>query len=129
MSREHGRPDYRDAPGPICAAHDSFYIVRAILSEMIEPQRVFMRDRKNYCAILLDDTNRKPICRLWFNTPSKSVGLFDEEKTEEKAPIDNTVDIYQHAARIKETVARYDGLVPKEEPGSSEELPPAPMTS
>ena len=108
---------------------EGFYIVRAILSEMVAPQRVFMRDRKNYCAILLDDTNRKPICRLWFNTPSKSVGIFDAEKTEEKVPIDNTVDIYQHAARIKETVARYDGLIQEDEPRPSEQVPPSQLPS
>lgn len=42
---------------------DGFDIVRAILSELVDIERVVMRDTKSYCGILLDDNNRKPICR------------------------------------------------------------------
>src|SRR5690606_17940041 len=50
---------------------EGFYIIRAILSEIVEPSRVIMRDTKSYCGILLDDNNRKPICRLRFNFSQK----------------------------------------------------------
>ncbi|MEE0935313.1 MAG: type I restriction enzyme HsdR N-terminal domain-containing protein [Methanobrevibacter sp.] len=46
---------------------EGFYIVRAILSEIIDTSRVTMRDRISYCGILFDDNNRYPICRLYFN--------------------------------------------------------------
>ena len=46
-------------------------IVRAILCEIIEPKRIVLRDAKSYCAILFDDNNRKPICRLRFNNLAK----------------------------------------------------------
>ena len=49
-----------------------YYIVTAIMSEVIEPDRIYIRDTKTYCGILLDDNNRKPICRLWFK-PSAAV--------------------------------------------------------
>ena len=38
-----------------------------------------MRDVQSYCGILLDDNNRKPICRLHFNGSKKYVTLFDVE--------------------------------------------------
>lgn len=41
-----------------------------------------MRDSKSYCAILLDNNNRKPVCRLWFNRSQYYLGLFDEQKNE-----------------------------------------------
>lgn len=98
---------------------EGYMVVRAILAETIDPKRVFMRDRKNYCGILLDDTNRRPICRLWFNTSQKYLGLFDAEKNEERVPIDGVPAIYQHAVRLRETVARYEGVAAGPEAGPS----------
>ena len=87
---------------------EGYYIVKSILREVIDPRRVTMRDRISYCGILLDDNQRKYICRLWFNSSQKYVGLFDEEKKEERVPIGDLNDIYQHAERLKATVATYD---------------------
>ncbi len=83
-------------------------IVTAICSELVDPERVSMRDVKSYCGILLDDNNRKPICRLWFNASQKYLGVFDEEKDEERLPIDSVREIYRHADRLRSTVERYD---------------------
>lgn len=64
---------------------EGFHIVRAILRDAITPKRVHMRDAETYCAILLDDNNRKPICRLRFNNLDKlSVGLFNDKREEER---------------------------------------------
>ncbi|MDZ7855380.1 type I restriction endonuclease [Sphaerotilus sp.] len=46
---------------------EGFYIVRSIVRDLVATKRVSMRDAQSYCAILLDDNNRKPICRLRFN--------------------------------------------------------------
>ena len=46
---------------------DGYYIVKSILREFVDSKRIFMRDTKSYCGILLDDNNRKPVCRLHFN--------------------------------------------------------------
>ncbi len=83
-------------------------IVRAILSEIIDPERVCMRDTQSYCGILLDDNNRKPICRLHFNRAQKYLGLIDQEKNEERVPIDKVLDIYKYSAHLKETVGYYN---------------------
>jgi hypothetical protein len=93
-----------------------FYIVQAILAQVIDPARVAMRDQKTHCSILLDDTNRKPICRLWFNTPQKNVTLVDADKNETKIPIESVADIYKLADQLKETVARYDAPKTPEQP-------------
>lgn len=86
---------------------EAFRIVRAILREVIDPKRVVMRDAKSYCAILFDDNNRKPICRLRFNSSSKmSLGLFDE-KEEKVIPITDLSDIYKYADQLKKTAASY----------------------
>lgn len=85
-----------------------YMIVKAILCEVVAPDRIVMRDVQSYCGILLDDNNRQPLARLHFNTAQKYIGLFDEEKNEERVPIDHLDDIYKYAAQLKATPAYYD---------------------
>ena len=87
---------------------EGFYIVRAILRETVDITRVAPRDVRSYFGILLDDNNRKPICRLRFNTAQRYLGLFDENKNEERVPIDSLDDLYKYADRIKATIGFYD---------------------
>ena len=87
---------------------EGFHIVRAILSEIVEPSRVALRDVKSYCGILLDDNNRKPICRLHFNTVQKYLGVFDADKNEERHALERVRDLYHFARVLRETVKRYD---------------------
>ncbi|PSQ77905.1 MAG: restriction endonuclease [Bacteroidetes bacterium QH_8_67_23] len=84
-----------------------FHIVRAIMAEVIDPKRVVDRDVKSYFGILLDDNNRKPICRLHFNTSQKYIELFDEGEGE-RLPIDELDEIYQYADRLQSTPARHE---------------------
>ncbi len=86
---------------------DGFYVVRAILREVVSVKRVVMRDVQSYCGILLDDNNRKPICRLHFNASQKHVTFFQETKKKCvcRLQID---DLYKHADRLKATVAQYE---------------------
>lgn len=86
---------------------EGYYIVKAILRESIDISRVAMRDTKSYCGILLDDNNRKPICRLHFNHAQKYLGVMSQ-KQEEKIPIELIDDIYKYSDQLKATVMEYD---------------------
>ncbi len=87
---------------------EGFHIVRAILREAVSPRRVFMRDAQSYCAILLDDNNRKPICRLRFNNREKlAVGLFNNKKEEERLSLESLDDLYNCTDQLKATVLSY----------------------
>lgn len=59
---------------------EGFHIVKAIIRSVVDVKRITMRDTKSYCGILLDDNNRKPVCRLHFNRAQKYIGVFDKEK-------------------------------------------------
>lgn len=77
-----------------------FNIVRAITAKLVDPKRVVMRDAKSYCAVLLDDNNRKTICRLHFNSPTaRYLGTF-EGKAETRHSVSDPVDIYKHDKAI-----------------------------
>ena len=59
------------------------------------------------CGILLDDNNRKPICRLHFNGSKKYVTLFDVEGGE-RVDIISLDDLYGMASRIRATVQKHE---------------------
>lgn len=88
---------------------EGFQIVRAIICQKVKPNRIAHRDTKSYFGILLDDNNRKPICRLYFNTAQKYIGLFDKDKKETKQPINELTDIYRYTEQLLEAACCYDG--------------------
>lgn len=87
---------------------EGFHIVKAITRTVLEAPRITHRDTKSYCGILVDDNNRKPLCRLHFNRSQKYIGLFDIEKNETRHPIATVDDIYSFADILKATAALYN---------------------
>lgn len=85
---------------------NGYRIVQAICTELVDPSRLFIRDNKTYCNILLDDTNRQQVCRLYLNTSRWYIGTF-EEKTENKQAIEKLGDIYLHRDQILGSIKRY----------------------
>lgn len=85
---------------------EAFMIIRAIVCAVVPAERVFMRDAKSYCAILIDDNNRRPLARLHFNKKNKQIGLFDNS-ADEKVNIDHLDNIYDYADRLRETTKKY----------------------
>ncbi len=86
---------------------EGFRIVRAIVCGDVSASRVIGRDSKTYFAVILDNNNRKPIARLWFNRKQKYLGVFDSAKAETRLPIETLEDIYQHAAQLRASVNAY----------------------
>lgn len=86
---------------------EGFHMVRAVLRGVVDSKRIVMRDAQSYCAILLDDNNRKPICRLRFNNNSKLVLGLLSDKVEEKVALADLDDIYNYADQLKATVTAY----------------------
>ena len=85
---------------------EGFFIIKSILAEKIELSRVHARDTKSYFGILLDDNNRKWICRLYFNTKQKYLSVHIEDKKEEKYTLENIEDIYKYKEVIINTLDR-----------------------
>lgn len=86
---------------------EGFHIVRAICASDVPFTRVVTRDSKSYMAILLDDNNRKTVCRLHFNRKQRYLGLFDENKVETRHAIDAVEEIYNFADDLRAAVRRY----------------------
>ena len=70
-----------------------------------------MRDRKSYCGILLDDNNRKPLCRFYFNNPSNlTLGVFSETKDETRHSIQDLDGVLDYADAIRASAIQHAGL-------------------
>lgn len=88
---------------------EGFHLVRAVLREFVSAKRIVMRDAQSYCAILLDDNNRKPICRLRFNnTQNLRLGIFNEKKEEVIQQLESIDDIFNFADQLKATITSYE---------------------
>ena len=86
---------------------EGFHVVKAIVRSVVDAKRIGHRDTQSYFGILLDDNNRKPICRLHFNRSQKYIGIFDREKNETRHAIDSVDDIYGFSDNLKGVIAHY----------------------
>ena len=91
-----------------------YELVKAIVSDVVDLDRVFFRDTKSYSMVLLDNNNRKPILRLYFNSLSnKQIGLPGEGRDSHgrrEIPaysIESVEEITGYANQIRDVVRRY----------------------
>ena len=87
---------------------EGFMVVRAILRSVVDVKRVVMRDNQSYCAILLDDNNRKTICRLHFNRAQKYLGILDQARSETRIPIEGVDEIYAHSDKLIDSAKLFE---------------------
>lgn len=87
---------------------EGFMIVKTILRQKINSTRVTHRDAQSYFAILLDDNNRKTICRLYLNGSKKYIATLDEQKKEIKNEITTLDDIFKYSEILLKTIDIYD---------------------
>lgn len=89
-----------------------YEVVKTIVGEVVDPEKVIVRDSKSYCAIHYEN-NRKPLCRLYFDGEQKRLGLFDGSRSNNGGlicsliAIESVDDIHTHAEQLRETARRY----------------------
>lgn len=86
---------------------EGYYIVKSILRNVLPSERITYRDAQTYFAILIDDNNRKTICRLYFNSANKRIGIVKGDKSEVRYPLTTLDDIFTHAEELKEEAKRF----------------------
>jgi predicted type IV restriction endonuclease len=86
---------------------EGFYIVKSILRKLMNPGRIHQRNTKKYLSILLDNTNSKPICRLYLNSEQTYLSIFDRNKKEIKYKLMVIDDIYDYEDIIINKAASY----------------------
>lgn len=87
---------------------EGYRIVVAILRRKLLVNRIVYRDTQSYFGILLDDNNRKPLCRLHLNGTTKYLGLINKDKIEVRQALNVLEDIYQFEMDLLKTVDYYE---------------------
>ena len=87
---------------------ESFLIVKSILRQKIDFKRISYRDAQTYFAILLDDNNRKTICRLYLNGNKKYLAIIDQNKKEVKNEIKTLDEIYSFSDLLIQIIEKFD---------------------
>jgi hypothetical protein len=86
---------------------NGFMLVRVAIKNDVDLKRVIGRDTKSYFGVILDDNNRKPICKLWFNNSKKYLETFDT-KIGTKHLINTIEDIIDHKEDLIKAIKQYD---------------------
>lgn len=86
---------------------EAFFIVKSILRETTDPKRISYRDAQTYFAILLDDNNRKTICRLYLGA-KKYLAVLDTAKKEIRHQLSSIDEIYNHAGLLIDTINKLE---------------------
>ena len=86
---------------------ESFYIIRGILAGIVDVNDVVHRDTESYFGILYKDNNRKPICRLNFDTKRSQLYIPDENKNFTRYYIESLNDLYLYKEQLIASVKRY----------------------
>lgn len=84
---------------------ESYSMVKVLLADIIEPDRIYYRDNRSYFNILLDDSIRKWIMRIYITNTKSEFVLNDENKTVVK--FDKPLDILNHKEVITNVVHNF----------------------
>ena len=91
----------------------AFEIVKEIIKEIVDLERIGYKDTKYYMSILLD--NKKVICRFYFKVTKKLLAFPNKEKKYERVEIDNVEDISNYTVLLKQIVSNYCNILPMKE--------------
>lgn len=87
---------------------EGFMIVKTILRQRIDANRITHRDAQSYFAILLDNNNRKTICRLYLNSSKKYFATLDEQKKEVRNEITSLDDIFKYSELLLKILYKWE---------------------
>jgi len=81
---------------------EGYHIIKSILREEIEGNRIHYRDFQKFFSILIDDSIRNTVCRLYLTDSTKHLALLSDDKNETKHVIESIDDIYKFSKELKE---------------------------
>jgi predicted type IV restriction endonuclease len=101
---------------------EGFYLVKGILREVIDVNRVRYKDTVHYFGINLDGKVTKTICRLYFNSSKLGVDIMGANDQGVKKEINCLDDIYRYAEFLKDRVNYLANGTYTEESKAAEEV-------
>jgi hypothetical protein len=90
------------------AEKEGFIVVKAMLRQHIKPHRIAAIKERSCLTVLLDEDDRKPICRLYLQEDRWYIGIFDGEGHERKIEIESVDDLFQYEEVLEKRVEEYE---------------------
>ena len=89
----------------------AYELVRVLVADDVDPDRVILKDRPSYCTVTLDGKQSSIFCRFYFNrSDSKRLGILSMARNdygtraETTYSIDDVNDIADYAGELRESV-------------------------
>lgn len=82
---------------------EGYATVKVLLGSVIDKDRIYYRDNASYFNILIDDSNRKWVCRLHLNSLTNKYITFRDEPTV-RHKINHVYEIEQFTDRLRQIV-------------------------
>ncbi len=79
---------------------EGFYIVKAILHDIIPPENIVYRDSVTRFSIFYSKNKSVTICSLWFNCKQKKLGFQKGKGEIDFVQLNSVDDIWEHSERI-----------------------------
>lgn len=84
-----------------------FFIVKAILSEVVPASDIVYKDNLRYFAINYTNNVRKNICRLQFTDRKLVLLIPNQDGDYERIPLEAVEELYNHKEKLVESLKRY----------------------
>lgn len=78
----------------------AFYIIKAILRQKVDCDRIYYRDFQRFFSVLIDNSLKKTVCKLYLTDTKKAIGIVDDEKNEQKYELANLDDIFNYTDKL-----------------------------
>lgn len=86
---------------------EAINLIKEILKDVIKPADISHKQTESYLAILYKNNTRKWICRINLYSAQKTIIFPDENKKEQKYPVNSIDDINNFAGNIISSAKRY----------------------
>lgn len=91
-----------------------YFIIKSILGEYVELDKIYDRNTKSYFGVLYENNNRKWIARLHFNNSKKYIGIHEVDKQEAKYLIEKLEDIYKYKENLISSIKMLQNVIENE---------------
>jgi len=86
---------------------EAYFIIKSLLRELIEPEKVTYKDTLSYFGILLENNTWKWICRVYIKDSVKFITIPDESKKEIRYDINTVQEIHDYKNELIASLNRY----------------------
>jgi hypothetical protein len=87
-----------------------YMIVRELVGDLLDDTRIGYRDRERFFGVIVDDDERRTLCRLHFNRVRKYIGIFSSPEREKKHRVAGVETIRDLREPLREAARRLAAL-------------------